>query len=224
MNCVFLQARVGSKRLPGKVLMPITGKPVLQHIIERLEYSRLIDKIIVVTSINTENNAIESLCNGLEIPCFRGSEDDVLDRYRQAIKAFDIRDDDKIIRITADCPFCDPAILDYMLEHSENSDLTTNCVERTFPDGLDLEIFNAGLLNNEHFDEINFFEKEYEKAFMDNKNFIIHNVVYHKDLSHLRWTLDTKEDLEFITKVYEKLYKPGQIFLMEDILKCQDLL
>lgn len=223
MNYAFVQARLGSKRLPGKVLLPICGKPVLQHIIERLEYSKLIDKIAVVTSTNTENNAIELLCNELDTPCFRGSEDDVLDRYKQAIKAFNIQNDDKIIRVTCDCPFCDPVILDYMLEHSKNSDLTTNCVERTFPDGLDLEIFNAGLLDNKHFDEINFFEKEYDKSFMGNKNFIIQNIMYHKDLSHLRWTLDTKEDLEFITKVYEKLYKPGKIFLMEEMLKCQGL-
>jgi spore coat polysaccharide biosynthesis protein SpsF len=208
---------MNSSRLPGKVLMPIFGKPILKHIIDRLRFAKMINKIIVVTSTNPENNAIENLCNSIKIDCFRGAEDDVLDRYTQAIKAFGIQDSDNIIRITGDCPLIDPQIIDKtILLHK--GDLTTNCIVRTFPDGLDVEVFRADLLKHPEFDRINFFEKEYTD--MDYTGFNVQNV--YCDLSHLRWTLDTQQDYEFIAKIYKSLYKPGEIFSMEDILKCQD--
>jgi spore coat polysaccharide biosynthesis protein SpsF len=208
---------MGSSRLPGKVLMLICGKPILEHIIDRLRFAKMINKIIIATSTNFENDAIESLCKRIKIDCFRGAEDNVMDRYRQAIKAFDIQDGDNIVRITGDCPLIDPQIIDEVISlHKGN--LTTNCIHRTFPDGLDVEIFRADLLKHPDFDRINFFKKEYTD--MDYTGFSVQNI--YCDLSHLRWTLDTKEDFEFISKVYEKLYKPGQIFCMEDILKCQN--
>jgi spore coat polysaccharide biosynthesis protein SpsF len=221
MNYCIVQARCGSTRLPGKVLKNICGKSVLEHIIERLQYSKLINKIIVATSTNIENNAIEKLCNKLNISCFRGSEDDVLERFKAVVKEFSIKDDDKIIRITCDCPFIDYELLDLMLSNC-NFDLTTNCIERTYPDGLDIEIFKPSILWDPHFNEINFFEIEYNKSFLSNEHFKICSIKQEQDLSHLRWTLDTAEDFEFIKAVYEKLYKPGQIFLMGDILKCQN--
>jgi spore coat polysaccharide biosynthesis protein SpsF (cytidylyltransferase family) len=212
---------MNSSRLPGKALMKICGKPILQHIIERLQYCKLIDKIIIVTSTNKENNAIEKLCKQLKISCFRGSEDDVFERFKGAIKAFDIKDDDKIIRITGDCPMCDPELIDVIINRSGDLDLTTNCIERTFPDGLDIEVFKTTILQNPHFNEINFFEIEYSLDFLQNKNFTMHNVANITDLSHLRWTLDTAEDFEFIKSVYERLYQEGKIFLMNDILKIK---
>ena len=220
MNYCFIQARMGSSRLPGKVLLPICGKTVLQHIIERVQYSKLIDKIIVVTSINSENAAIIELCDQLKIDSFRGSENDVLDRYKTAIKAFGINYCDNIIRITADCPMICPDIIDAMLNIHLGNDLTTNCIKRTYPDGLDVEVFKAGILECSDFDNINFFEKEYNE--MDFNGFKVTNIVQEEDLSDLRWTLDTPKDFEFIKGIYKRLYKPGEIFLMEDILKCQD--
>ena len=214
MNYCIIQARLNSRRLPGKVLLPICGKPVLQHIIERVRYSK-IDKIIVATSTNPENDAIENLCNQLDVPCFRGSEDDVLERFKGTIKAFGIKPDDNIVRITGDCPFIDPCLLDSMLSLDDTPDLITNCIGRTYPDGLDIEIFKVKLLYHPNFSEINFFEIDYSLDFLFNKNFIVHAVI---NPSHLRWTLDTAEDFEFIKGVYERLYKPGKIFYMEDIL------
>jgi len=217
MTYAFLQARVGSQRLPGKVLLPILGKPVLAHIVDRLRFAKTIDRIVVVTSTNPENDAIESLCKLIQVDCFRGSEDDVKDRYMKAIKHYGIKDNDNVVRITGDCPFCSTDIIDRTVSRHKG-DLTTNCIVRTFPDGLDVEVFRAGLLKHPEFDRINFFEKEYED--MDYTGFNVQNIFC--DLSHMRWTLDTQEDFDFISRVYEKLYKPGQIFLMEDVLKCQN--
>jgi spore coat polysaccharide biosynthesis protein SpsF len=217
MNYCFIQARCASLRLPGKVLLPICGKPVLRQIIERVRFAKLIDKIIVVTSMNPENDAIVELCNQLKTDSFRGSEDDVLDRYKTAIKVFGINYCDNIIRVTADCPLICPDLIDIMLKIHKDNDLTTNCIKRTYPDGLDVEVFKAGLLNRPDFHKINFFEKEYTD--MDFEGFKITNIIQEEDLSSLRWTLDTQRDYEFINKVYEALYKPGQIFLMEDVLR-----
>jgi spore coat polysaccharide biosynthesis protein SpsF len=224
MNYIFIQARMNSSRLPGKVLMEICGKPMLQHIIERVQYSKSIDKIIVVTSTNAENDAIQNLCDKLKIDCFRGSEDDVLDRFQKAIKHFNINDNDTVVRVTADCAFVCPDLIDYMLS-IHDGDLTVNCcddnwtgAERTYPNGLDVEIFQAGILTDPHFNEINFFEIEYSPEFLNNKCFKVRNIKHDPDLSKHWWTLDTPEDFEFIKGIYEKLYKPGQIFLMEDIL------
>jgi spore coat polysaccharide biosynthesis protein SpsF len=214
MNYCFIQARCASTRLPGKVLLPICGKPVLSHIVNRVSAAKTIDKIIVVTSTNPENDAIGSLCNLLQTNCFRGSEDDVKDRYIKAIEHYGIKDNDNIVRITGDCPLICPDIIDSTVSRHKGH-LTTNCIYRTFPDGLDVEVFRADLLKHPDFDRINFFEKEYTE--MDYTGFSVQNI--YCDLSHLRWTLDTKKDFEFINRVYEKLYKPGQIFLMEDILK-----
>jgi spore coat polysaccharide biosynthesis protein SpsF len=204
--------------LPGKVLLPICGKPVLQHIVERIRFAKLIDKIIVVTSMNPENDAIESLCRQIQTKCFRGSEDDVKNRYIKAIEYYGIRNDDSIVRITGDCPLVCPDVIDMIISHHEDNDLTTNCIGRRFPDGLDVEVFKAGLLKQPDFHKINFFEKEYDIFFLWS-GFKVLAIVQKQDLSGLRWTLDTQRDYEFITKVYEALYKPGQIFYMEDVLR-----
>ena len=211
---------MGSVRLPGKVLMDICGKPVLQHIIERVQYSELIDKIIIATSINSENNVIENLCNKLKIDCFRGSEDNVLERFKGTMKVFNIKSDDSIIRTCCDCPFVDPHLIDTMLNIHKDNDFTSNCIERTYPDGLDVEIFKAYVFDSPDFEKFNPFELDYNLNSFKNTNLGICNMKQTKNMSHLRWTLDTPEDFEFIKGIYEKLYKPGKIFYMEDILKC----
>ena len=219
MIYAFIQARMNSRRLPGKVLMQICEKTVLEHIIERVKCAKLIDKIIVATSINEENDAIENLCKQLNTLCFRGSEDDVLERFKGAVKTFGIKDNDSIVRITGDCPLVCPDLIDVIISHHDDNDLTTNCIRRTFPDGLDIEVFKAGILKRPDFHKINFFEKEYDINFLWS-GFKVLAIVQKQDLSSLRWTLDTESDFEFIKSIYEKLYKSGQIFYTEDILRC----
>jgi spore coat polysaccharide biosynthesis protein SpsF len=155
----------------------------------------------------------------LKIDCFRGSEDDVRDRFQKAIEHFNINDNDSIVRITGDCPLVCPDLVDMIISHHGNNDLTTNCIGRRFPDGLDVEVFKAGILKQPDFHKINFFEKEYDINFLWS-GFKVLGIVQKQDLSSLRWTLNTAPDFEFIKGIYEKLYKPGQIFLMEDILRC----
>ena len=210
---------MNSRRLPGKVLMQICEKTVLEHIIERVKCAKLIDKIIVATSINEENDAIENLCKQLNTLCFRGSEDDVLERFKGAVKTFGIKDNDSIVRITGDCPLVCPDLIDVIISHHDDNDLTTNCIRRTFPDGLDIEVFKAGILKRPDFHKINFFENEYDINFLWS-GFKVLAIVQKQDLSSLRWTLDTESDFEFIKSIYEKLYKSGQIFYTEDILRC----
>ena len=200
--------------------MSICEKSVLQHIVERVGFSKLIDKIIVATSKNHENDAIEMLCKKINIDCFRGSENNVLSRFQEAVKYYNIQDGDLIVRICCDCPLVCPDLIDMIILHHGDNDLTTNCIKRTYPDGLDVEVFKAGLLNHPDFNNINFFEKEYSE--MNFKGFKITNIVQEEDLSSLRWTLDTQRDYEYITKIYEALYKPRQIFLMEDVLNEVD--
>ncbi|MDD5006649.1 MAG: glycosyltransferase family protein [Candidatus Omnitrophica bacterium] len=219
MIYAFIQARMNSRRLPGKVLMQICEKTVLEHIIERVKCAKLIDKIIVATSINEENDAIENLCKQLNTLYFRGSEDDVIERFKGAVKAFGIKDNDSIVRITGDCPLVCPDLIDVIISHHDDNDLTTNCIRRTFPDGLDIEVFKAGILKRPDFHKINFFEKEYDINFLWS-GFKVLAIVQKQNLSSLRWTLDTADDFEFIKNIYEKLYKSGQIFYMEDILRC----
>jgi spore coat polysaccharide biosynthesis protein SpsF len=214
---------MGSSRLPGKVMMDICGKPVLQHIVERLQFSKKINKIIVLTSINPENKVILKLCKSLKISCFLGSEDNVLDRFYKAAKYYKLNNGDRIIRITADCPLTDPAVIDALITKFQQSlcDFGTNCLNRTFPDGLDVEIFRYPALKKSWEKSLNPYEHEHPDEYIlrHQDDFEIFSMTYETDLSVHRWTLDTLEDFEFIKRIYEKLYQPGQIFYMEDVLK-----
>ncbi len=141
MNLAIIQARMGSKRLPGKVLMNIGQKPMLQRVIERVKRAKLIDKVIVATSNKGKDDQIKKFCSKLNTECFRGSEEDVLARFYEAAKA---QKADVVVRITADCPFVDPEIIDQIIEiHLKNkNDYTANNTESSYPRGTDVEVFN----------------------------------------------------------------------------------
>ena len=126
MIYAIIQARMGSTRLPNKVLMDLNGKPVLERVIDRLNESRFIDEVIVATSINPENIVIEELCFSKNIRCFKGNEDDVLDRYYQTCKYYGVDNDDNVIRITSDCPLIDYEIVDLIISNhiDNNNDYT----------------------------------------------------------------------------------------------------
>ena len=136
----IIQARTGSTRLPEKVLLDLEGQPVLSHIIKRVNASKLVTGILVATTVRKEDLAIVRLCSNANTRVFCGSENDVLDRYYQAAKLLEA---DNIVRITADCPLIDPSIIDEVvaLHLKEKSDYTSNTMEESYPDGLDVEIF-----------------------------------------------------------------------------------
>ena len=221
MIYAIIQARMGSTRLPNKVLMNLNGKSVLENIIERLKKSNSIDKIIVATSVNPENVVIEELCDSKGIECYKGSEDDVLDRYYQTCRFFKVNSDDHVVRITADCPLIDYEVIDEIIEkHLENkNDYTSNTIVPSFPDGLDCEVFTFLSLEDAWKNALLSSEREHVTLYIKNhpELFKLENILNDEDLSDLRWTLDEKEDFEFIEKVYS-YFTNSEIFLTDDIL------
>jgi len=215
----IIQARMCSTRLPGKVMKDISGKPMLWHVIYRVKYSKLINKIVVATSTNKEDDIIENFCKENRILFYRGDEEDVLKRYYEAAKIYN---GNKIVRITSDCPLIDPEIVDIVIkEHLKDGvDYTSNTIERTFPRGLDTEVFNFETLKRANEMAKEKYQREHVTIFIyENPHlFKIKNVRNFKDLSHLRWTVDEERDLIFVREIYKRLYK-GNIFFMRDILE-----
>ena len=220
MIVAIIQARMNSTRLHGKVLKDIEGKPMLWHIIKRLEEAKLIDKIVIATSDKAENMPILKLAEYVKAAAFSGSEDDVLNRFYQAATKYKA---DAVVRITADCPLIDPHIIDQAIKlYMQGSyDYVTNAFNRTFPDGLDVEIFSYDSLEISWRKAKWASEREHVTPFI-RKNpdiFRLANIENKTDLSRLRWSVDEEKDLEFVRHIYKHLYKEGEIFYMEDILK-----
>lgn len=221
-NVAIVQARYGSNRLPGKILKEISGKPMLWHVVNRLSFSKLINKIIIATTNIPNDNITEKFCIDNKIDFYRGSDDDVLSRYYEAAKRFNA---DIVIRITSDCPLIDPLIIDKMLVSfltvSSNCDYMSNVIERTFPRGLDTEIFTFNALEKAINEAATPFEKEHVTPFIYNHTdlFKTRNYSNNKDYSFHRWTVDTEEDFRLIEVIYKELYSPDKLFLFEDVLK-----
>ena len=217
----IIQARMGSTRLPGKTMMEICGKPLLWHVIDRTKPSRFINDIMVATTDKEEDKVILDFSKNNNISCFAGSEEDVLDRYYQAAKASKA---DVIVRITADDPLKDPDVMDRVILEfkDEGPDYASNTIKPTFPLGMDIEVFTFSALERAWKESSTPYDREHVTPYIYNnpEKFKLLNVTNPKgDLSRLRWTVDTKQDLEFVREVYRHLYKDGKIFLMEDILK-----
>ncbi len=217
IGCI-IQARMGSSRLPGKVLKKLTDdKSNLDFLINQLSFSKLIDKIIIATTTFDEDDIIEKYCKNNNLEYFRGNSKDVLDRYYNCAKKFSV---DKILRITSDCPLIDPEIIDKIISEFEldNYDYVTNTLLRTYPVGTDVEIFSFDSLEKSWKNAILPSEREHVTQFIKNRkmNFKTKNVEYEKDLSNLRWTLDRKEDLLLIKTIISKIKK--EPILMDDIL------
>ncbi len=220
MVIAIVQARMGSTRLPGKVLIDIQGKPLLEHVIERLRDSRFIDQIIIATTGNEGDRAIIEFAQSNGLSYYVGSEDDVLDRFYQAAKKFCT---DTIVRITPDDPFKDTEVIDkvigYYLENKDKLDYVSNTIKPTYPEGLDVEVFSFEALEKVWQEARKASEREHVTPYIWNNPelFRLANVESDEDLSHLRWTIDYEEDLRFVREVYARLYH-GQVFFMRDIL------
>jgi len=217
IGCI-IQARMGSSRLPGKTLMKLNqNNTVLDFVVNQLSFSTLIDKIIIATTDLEQDDVIEQTAKNLEIQCFRGNSDDVLDRYYNCAKKFNI---DNIVRVTSDCPLIDPKIIDEVIRKykSENYDYFTNTLIRTYPIGTDVEVFSFETLEKTWQNATLPSEREHVTPFIRNKkmNFRIGNLENEKKLDHLRWTLDRQEDLNLIREIISKINKNP--ILMNDIL------
>lgn len=219
MIIAILQARCSSSRLPGKVLMPILGQPMLWHHLERVKRAKKIDKIIVATSDRPDDDDIEKLCRLSGVECFRGSLNDVLDRYYRAALKYK---PSIVIRLTGDCPLTDPEIIDFGIRffQSHDFDYVSNCVERTYPIGLDMELFDFRCLKEAWEEATLPSEREHVTPFIQrhDERYKIGHFKNDQDLSRHRWTVDEPADFEFVKKVYEALYKNDPEFGTADIL------
>lgn len=208
---LITQARTGSTRLPGKVLMEINQTPLLKIHLDRLKKSINIDKIIVATTNSAEDNIIEKLATDWGYEVYRGSEHDVLDRFYQAVKGINPL---WIVRVTSDCPLIDPLLVDKVIEvtQANNKDYGSNVIDETFPDGQDVEVFKFTALETAWKSAIKESEREHVTPYIRNNSNIkggnIFSAISYKnniDYSKIRITVDEPRDFELINKVITDL-------------------
>lgn len=222
MIWTIIQARMGSNRLPGKVLKKVCGKPLLELQYERIQRASSIDRIVIATTTETADQEIEKFCQDRNIFYYRGSTEDVLDRYYQAALYFRVKEDDAIVRITADCPLIDPEVIDKVVEHLLQSgvDYVANVDPPTFPDGLDVEVFKFPALKRAWKEARLISEREHVTPYIRNNPqlFSRDNLRNERDFSNMRWTVDEAEDFELVRRIYEELYPRKADFSTDDIL------
>lgn len=199
----IIQARMSSSRLFGKVMLPLGDMNVLGQVIRRVK-SAQVDDIVVATSEETLDNHIANFCNSKNINVYRGSLDNVLERYYHAAKTYKA---DIIVRVTSDCPLYDPSLLNKMLKGFNGYDYLSNTLTRTLPRGLDIEIFTFTALESAYRNAAKNSEREHVTPYIYHNQdvFSCKNYTHNTDLSYHRWTLDTKEDYLMINSIYEHL-------------------
>lgn len=218
----MIQARCGSTRLPQKVLMDLCGKPLLQRMLERVQRSKKIDEVMVITSIDKLNLPILKLCAELDVRVGVGSEDDVLDRYYQTAK---LLKPEYVIRLTGDCPCIDPELIDSAISQiEEGTDYCSNTLLPTFADGLDLEIIRYEALERAWREARHSFEREHVTQYIVRhpEQFSHKNIISPVgDFSGCRWTVDEQEDFEVVRRIYEYFFyeERKESFNYKDILR-----
>jgi spore coat polysaccharide biosynthesis protein SpsF len=215
----ILQARASSSRLPGKVLKPILGRPMLLHQIDRLRRARTLDDIMVATSDEPSDDAIEALCASAGVRCFRGSLHDVLDRFYQAALPFQ---PELVVRLLGDCPFADPELIDRVVAFQRAGQFDLAGAQMTmFPDGLDLDVIPFAVLEDAWRNAVRPSDREHVSLFITRQpgRYRIGLLENDVDLSHLRWTVDEPEDFEMVRRIYEALYPANPAFTTKDILE-----
>ena len=217
MICCIIQARTGSARLPKKVIQKIDNNlTVLDYVIDQVKYSQKIEKIIVATTDLIEDDLICKYANLQKIECFRGSSEDVLDRFYQCAKKYSAK---TIVRITADNPLIDPNIIDKIINEYNKCDFITNTLERTFPYGTEVEVFSFVSLEKAWENAKKPSEREHVTPFIRNpKNkFVLKNIKNQKNISNFRYTVDKLEDLQLVKEIIKNI-STRPIFL-QDIIK-----
>lgn len=216
----IIQARCGSTRLPNKIFADIDGKPLLWHVVNRLTYVKSINEIIIATTTNPADDRIEEWCAEQDVKCYRGSENDVLNRYYEASVAYP---SDVVVRITADDPFKEPVVIDKVITTliDNGYDLVTDNFPPSFPEGLDCEAFTFDVLRTMEMSTQDSFEREHvtQYVYHNPDKFRIGNVLSGTNLSHYRWTIDSEEDYQMVKAVYENRDRDAKgILLMDEIL------
>ncbi len=216
----IVQARMGSSRLPGKVMKSIQDMPMIEILIKRLSKSKLVHQIIVATSTNDENTPLVNHLESMNIKCEIGSEENVLSRYYNAAKKNQI---DIIVRITGDCPLVDANIVDRCIKEFIDKDVSyiSNVSPCTFPDGLDVEVFSFESLEDAYLNNTLSTEKEHVTPYIINsENYKKSNIKHSKDLSKSRWTVDEMLDFEVIKEVFN-YFSPNIYFSWEEVVKLE---
>lgn len=225
MVSAIVQVRMGSTRLPGKVLKDVVGKPMLWHLLNRLKHARLVDRIIIATTSLKEDDQVENFARENNLSCYRGEAEDVLARYYGAATQFNA---EVISRICSDNPLIDPQITDRIIkEHLDSdADYTSNLIEMTYPNGLEVEVFPFKVLEKAHQAAKKDYEREHVTLYIYQHPdlFRLNSVEASGKLRRpdLRLTVDTEEDLRLIREIFERLYSDGQIFLTEEVIDLLD--
>lgn len=214
-----LQARLSSQRLPGKVLAPILQRPMLARQIERVRRAGSIDRIVVATSEHASDLPLAALCRELDVECFRGNLDDVLDRYYRAARRFQA---EVIVRLTGDNPLADPGVIDTVVGNffRHRCDYASNTIERTYPRGIDVEVMSLKCLEYTWRMASDPYEREHVTPFIHHQSRLFTRRFHrhHEDLSALRWTVDEPVDLEFVRAVYDRLFVENPTFSWLDVV------
>lgn len=217
---LIIQARMGATRLPGKVLKAVMGKPLLSYLVERLKRVKKVDQLVLATTTNPSDDVLMEFCVKEHLPFFRGSEENVLDRFLQTARIYK---GEVIVRITADCPLIDPAIVDEAIDFFLNHpyDYVSDVLTRTYPRGMDVEVFSISSFEKVAKEAQREDEKEHVTPYYlrHPEQFKLGQVTSKENNSHLRLTVDTPEDFTLIKTLLEELYPKNRKFTLEDILK-----
>lgn len=222
----IVQARMGSSRLPGKVLKDIAGQPMLTWVVDRACRAELVTEVVVATTTDPADDAIEALCQERGYPIYRGSVFDVLDRFYRAAQEFHA---DIVVRLTADCPLIDPTVIDRTVEAllESGADFSANRLpppwKRTYPIGLDTEVVTFPALDRAWREAKLPYEREHVMPYLydDPDRFKIQVVDAHQDYGQMRWTVDTLEDLQAVRKIFE-LFGKRKDFSWLEVLELVD--
>lgn len=225
---IVVQARTGSTRLPDKIFLPLSGEPLLVRMMERVLAAKTATTVVVATSTEDEDDAVEELCEDYGYNCFRGSLENLLERHYLAGLEYKA---DVVVKIPSDCPLIDPAVIDrvisYYIKNKDKFDYVSNLHPPTYPDGNDVEVIPMPILQITYENALMNMELEHTTPYIWERpdEFRIGNVTWETGLDYsmtYRFTIDYKEDYEFIKAVYDELYEENKLFGLEDILKLLD--
>ena len=225
MILAIIQARMGSTRLPGKVLMKVNGRPLLAYQLDRISKSKKLDKVVVATSTLEKDNAIENFCKDYGVDCYRGSENDVMSRYYECCKQYN---PDTVVRMTADCPLIDPEIIDKVVQKfkDDNVDYCANTVppeKSKFPDGSDIEVFSMKALEMANTEVQDEHRREHVTfQFWQDLNYTSSQYIQNKDWSNYRITVDYPEDFEVVRCILNVLNKKRTFGNLGEIISIID--
>jgi spore coat polysaccharide biosynthesis protein SpsF len=222
---VVIQARTSSTRLPGKILLPLAGRPLLQRMIERVGYASTTFNLVIATTTETSDDPVQRLCEELEVDCYRGHPTDLLDRHYQAGRQWNA---DVVVKIPSDCPLIDPRVIDrvlgFFLEHPGRYDFVSNLHPPTYPDGNDVEVLPMHILELAWRSATRDFEREHTTPYIWERpdHFTLGNVEWETGLNYSmthRWTIDYEEDYRFVKRVFDELWsETGPLFHLQEII------